>query len=81
MTVNEVQAVHEEKMQKAIEVLHREMASLRAGRASSALLDKITVEYYGTPTPLNQVANIAVPEPRLIFNLGKNLWFRLLKRR
>ena len=53
-------------MKKAIEVLRREYGTLRAGRATPSLLDKITVDYYGTPTPVNQVANISVPEPRTI---------------
>lgn len=53
-------------MQKSIEVLKKEYASLRAGRATPALLDKITVDYYGTPTPVNQLANISVPEPRML---------------
>lgn len=66
MTVKEIQATHEEKMKKALEVLRKEYGSLRAGRATPALLDKITVDYYGTPTPVNQVANISVPEPRMI---------------
>lgn len=54
----------EGKMKKAIEVLRQDYASLRAGRATPALLDKISVDYYGTPTPINQLANISVPEPR-----------------
>jgi len=54
------------KMDKAIEVLKRELASVRTGRASLALLDGIQVPYYGTPTPLNQVAALAVPDPRTI---------------
>lgn len=66
MTTKEVYANHEERMKKAIEALRKDLATLRAGRASSALLDKIFVDYYGTPTPINQVANIAVPEPRMI---------------
>ena len=53
-------------MKKSIEALKREFASLRAGRATPALLDKVMVEYYGTPTPVNQLANISVPEPRMI---------------
>lgn len=56
----------EANMQKAVEGLRRELASLRAGRANPALLDKITVNYYGTPTPINQVANISAPEARLL---------------
>lgn len=57
---------HEEKMKKALEALRREYSSLRAGRATPALLDKVTVDYYGAPTPVNQVANVSVPEPRMI---------------
>lgn len=64
MTVKEIIAGHEDKMKKALEVLRKEYASLRAGRATPALLDKITIDYYGTPTPINQVGNISVPEPR-----------------
>lgn len=66
MTVNEIHASHETKMQKALEALRRELAGIRAGRASAALLDKITVDYYGTATPVNQLANISVPEPRML---------------
>ena len=54
------------RMEKAIEVLRREFAGLRAGRATPALLDRIRVEYYGVPTPLNQLATLLVPEPRLL---------------
>lgn len=56
----------EERMKKAIENLKREFAGLKAGRATPALLDKVQVEYYGTPTPVNQLANITAPEPRLL---------------
>ncbi|MGI6093275.1 MAG: ribosome recycling factor [Veillonellaceae bacterium] len=66
MTTKEVYSSHEEKMKKALEALRRELASLRAGRATPALLDKVTVEYYGAQTPISQVANISVPEPRMI---------------
>ncbi len=66
MTIKEIHASHEDRMKKAIEIMRKEYASLRAGRATPALLDKITVDYYGTPTPINQVANIAVPEPRML---------------
>ena len=59
-------ATHEDKMKKALEALRREYSSLRAGRATPALLDKVNVDYYGTPTPVNQVANISVPEARMI---------------
>ncbi|NPV92018.1 MAG: ribosome recycling factor [Firmicutes bacterium] len=56
----------EQKMQKAVEVLRRDFASLRAGRANPALLERVMVDYYGTPTPINQVGNIGVPEPRML---------------
>lgn len=55
-----------DKMEKAVQVYSRELASIRAGRASSALLDKISVDYYGAPTPINQMASISVPEARLL---------------
>ena len=64
--VNDIIASHEERMQKSIEALKREFGSLRAGRATPSLLDKVMVEYYGTPTPVNQIANVSVPEPRMI---------------
>lgn len=54
------------RMEKAVEALVRELASLRTGRASLAILDSIRVDYYGNPTPLDQVATLSVPEPRLI---------------
>lgn len=56
----------EEKMNKGIEVLRKEFAALRTGRASLGILEGIMVDYYGAPTPLNQVANLAVPDPRTI---------------
>lgn len=56
----------EERMEKAIGSLKRELASLRAGRATPALLDRIQVEYYGTMTPLNQLANINTPDSRTL---------------
>lgn len=55
-----------EKMKKTAAVYQREMVSLRAGRANPQILDKIKVDYYGVETPLNQMANIASPEPRLL---------------
>jgi ribosome recycling factor len=54
------------KMGKTVEATRAELASIRSGRASAALVDSVRVDYYGTETPLNQVANIAVPEPRLL---------------
>src|SRR5439155_23594763 len=56
----------EERMKKAIEVLHRELLTIRTGRASPALIDRMNVEYYGTPMPLNQLATISAPEPRML---------------
>ncbi len=64
--VKEIMASHEERMRKAIDMLRKDYSTLRAGRATPALLDKITVDYYGTPTPINQVGNISIPEPRMI---------------
>ncbi len=55
-----------EKMSKSCAVYQRDMVALRAGRANPQLLDRITVDYYGTPTPLNQVGNIASPEARML---------------
>jgi ribosome recycling factor len=56
----------ERRMQKAIENLKQDINTIRAGRASAALVERITVEYYGAPTPINQVASISVPEARLL---------------
>jgi ribosome recycling factor len=56
----------EDRMKKAIEVLHRDLTSIRTGRASPALIDRLNIEYYGTPMPLNQLASISAPEPRLL---------------
>ncbi|QED47573.1 ribosome recycling factor [Cytobacillus dafuensis] len=55
-----------ERMTKAISAYSRELASIRAGRANASLLDRITVDYYGAPTPVNQLAGISVPEARLL---------------
>lgn len=54
------------RMDKSVEATHHEFNGIRTGRASAALLDRITVSYYGTPTPLKQLATINVPEPRLL---------------
>ena len=66
MTVKEVLDTAKDKMNKSCAVYQRDMVGLRAGRANPQLLDRITVDYYGTPTPLNQVGNISSPEPRLL---------------
>ncbi|MGM0851519.1 MAG: ribosome recycling factor [Bacillota bacterium] len=55
-----------ERMTKAIQTFSRELASIRAGRANASLLDKITVDYYGAPTPVNQLAGISIPEARML---------------
>lgn len=56
----------EPKMQRSIEAMERDLAGIRTGRASTALVERIQVEYYGTPTPLNQIAGISTPDPHLI---------------
>lgn len=56
----------DQRMQKSLQAFQEELAGLRTGRASAAMFDKIRVEYYGNPTPLNQVASISVPESRLV---------------
>ena len=58
--------IYEEKMNKSIDSAAADFASVRAGRANAAVLDRIMVDYYGTPTPLHQVGNISVPEARMI---------------
>ena len=58
--------VYEEKMKKSLASLDGELGTIRAGRANPNVLNKITVDYYGVPTPLQQVANVSVPEPRMI---------------
>ncbi len=57
---------YEDKMKKTMDVLTEEYASIRAGRANPHLIDKIRVDYYGTPSPISQVANVSVPEARII---------------
>ena len=64
--IKEILKKQEDRMQKSLDSLKKEFASLRAGRATPALLDKVMVEYYGTPTPVNQVAKVSVPEPHMI---------------
>ena len=56
----------EHRMKRAVEILQQDYSNIRTGRASPGLLDRLTVEYYGTPTPLNGLATISVPEPRLL---------------
>ena len=58
--------VAKEKMQKTIAVVKKDLATMRAGRANPQILDRILVDYYGTPTPINQMGNISSPEPRML---------------
>lgn len=57
---------YESKMKKTLDVLSHNLAAIRAGRANAAVLDRVTIDYYGTPTPLNQVAAISTPDPRTL---------------
>ena len=59
-------ADYSEKMDKAIEATEREFSKIRAGQASPAILNGVRIDYYGTPTPISQVAKISVPEPRML---------------
>jgi ribosome recycling factor len=63
---SEILASAEHKMARAVEVMERDFQGIRTGRASTALVERLHVEYYGTPTPLNQLAGISVPEPHQI---------------
>ena len=65
-TVKEIETSAKQRMDKALEDLQHAMATIRTGRASVHLLDHVRVDYYGTPTPVNQVANLHVPEPGMI---------------
>ena len=66
MKVNEIIQSAQKRMNETVEHTRRELAAIRTGRASLSILDGLTVEYYGTPTPLNQVATLNVPDPTLI---------------
>jgi ribosome recycling factor len=65
-SVKEIEASSKSRMEKAVSDLQHAMATIRTGRASISLLDNIRVDYYGTPTPLNQIGNLHVPEPTMI---------------
>src|SRR5450755_1935150 len=65
-TVKEVEGSARTRMEKALGDLQHDMSSIRTGRASIGILDHVRVDYFGTPTPLNQLANLHVPEPSLI---------------
>ncbi len=64
--MNELIKNTEEKMNKTVAVLERDYKSIRAGRANASVLDRITVDYYGSPTPIQQMAAVSVPEPRIL---------------
>src|SRR3979411_948023 len=64
--LDEILKTAEHKMTTAVEILGRDLQSVRTGRASPALLDRVQVDYYGTPTPLKNLATINVPEPRML---------------
>jgi ribosome recycling factor len=64
--MSEITKLYEEKMSKSCDALAEDYATIRAGRANPHILDKLRVDYYGTPTPFQQVANVSVPEPRMI---------------
>ena len=64
--MSEIIKVYEDKMSKSCDALAEDFATIRAGRANPHILDKLRVDYYGTPTPFQQVANVSVPEPRMI---------------
>ena len=65
-TVKEIEAAARQRMEKTLTDLQHAMATIRTGRASVHLLDNVRVDYYGTPTPVNQVGNLHVPEPGMI---------------
>ncbi|MCU0411225.1 MAG: ribosome-recycling factor, partial [Bacteroidetes bacterium] len=65
-TSKEILSHAEEKMKKAVEVVRQELVKIRTGKATTALLDGIKVDYYGTPTPLNRVANVSTPDVHTI---------------
>ena len=65
-TLEELQTKTQEKMDKALQALRNELTNIRTGRATPSLLDQVKVDYYGAPTPVTQVANVSVPEPRMI---------------
>jgi ribosome recycling factor len=66
MSVDDVHAHAQDRMHKSIEVLKHELSSIRTGRATPALLDRVVVDYFGAPTPINALATISAPEPRLL---------------
>ena len=71
----------QDKMEKTLNNLEEEYAGIRAGRANPHILDKLRVDYYGTPSPIQSVANVSVPEPRMIqIQPWRLLWLRRLRK-
>ncbi len=66
MSVNDVQAATDDRMKKSVDALRHDLGSIRTGRASPTVLDRVLVDYFGTPTPVQSLATIGVPEPRMI---------------
>ena len=66
MTTDQILENAKDKMSKTAAALKKDFSTLRAGRANPQLLDRVTVDYYGSPTPLNQLGNISAPEPRML---------------
>lgn len=66
MMVKEILKNSEEKMEKTVTLLKKELGSMKAGKANPSMLDRISVDYYGTETPINQLANVSSPEPRVL---------------
>ena len=66
MPLKEIYADAEDRMEKSVDVIRQELAKVRTGRATPALLDSVRIDYYGSMTPLNQVANVSSPEPRML---------------
>ncbi|MCH3963993.1 MAG: ribosome recycling factor [Clostridium sp.] len=64
--IEDILKIADEKMKKTTETLKKELASMKAGRANTAMLDRIEAEYYGSNTPINQLGNISIPEPRVL---------------
>lgn len=64
--MDEIYELHKGKMEKTLRALDNEYASVKAGRANPTILDRIKVDYYGAPTPINQIATVAVPEPQIL---------------
>jgi len=64
--LKDVMSEAKDRMEKTVEALHNDLRTIRTGRASPALVERLQVDYYGSPTPLNQLAGISVPEPRLL---------------